>query len=90
MFPSMKKENIFDNIFIIDVKGFPGWKRNNQYTSSRMKSVKDKGSITWIIIDVKGDQQWQRKINNKVDDKGKSVTRSMTGERSTKQAVEDP
>ena len=43
-----------------------------------MKSVKDKGSITWIIIDVKGVQQWQRKISNRVDDKGKLVTGLMT------------
>ena len=55
-----------------------------------MKSVKDKGSITWIIIDVKGVQQWQRKISNRVDDKGKLVAGSMIGERSAKQAVEDP
>ena len=38
---------------------------------SRMKLVKDKGSITWIIIDFKGFQQWQGKISNRVDDRRK-------------------
>ena len=38
-----------------------------------MKSVKDKRSIRWIIIDFKGVQQRQRKISNMVDEKGKLV-----------------